>query len=398
MTLRETNGLGEAFQILSHLWRHRKSIAGYQKDIRLPGGIVLFADYEVPAKILDTIDALFGDDLKPILLKANRSPTGWYLIFSIPAGGSFRQVLKYQDRFEDFTNSTVIIERKYGQLHFTVFTTELKPQYPYEWDPRPWLNTGMLLPFPLGWTVTGLKVVDLAKVIAFIVAGLQGSGKSNFLQQMVWSFLLAAPAPRSPRIAIIDCKRSEFGYLKDHVPVAMEVPHAATLLKALNRELNVRLGKLERARVRRWQQYRGDDMPPIILIIDELGEVIEDECMDLLNRLLRLGRAPGIHICCATQRPSSTMFKKFGDSKALLSGTLAFKVRDDLNSRMLLDNDAAAFIPNNPGRAVWQWGVEQCEVQVMCLPEEQADELLAGLGQQRSVDVVERSPKRLPAR
>ncbi|TMC07685.1 MAG: hypothetical protein E6J41_15750 [Chloroflexi bacterium] len=96
----------------------------------------------------------------------------------------------------------------------------------------------------------------------------------------------------------------------------------------------------------------------------------------LLIRLCRLGRAAGIHVIGATQRPDADAVP--GQLKANLPATMAFRVRDPVNSRVLLGdgNPQAASLPVIPGRGIWQADV-QVEVQTPWLDRSEAAALLA---------------------
>src|SRR5581483_2391812 len=80
-----------------------------------------------------------------------------------------------------------------------------------------------------------------------------------------------------------------------------------------------------------------------------------------LCEIARLGRAAGIHLLCCTQRPDAEAVP--GQLKANLPGTVAFRVRAELNSDILLGDKRAAHLPPIPGRALWQFArTEECQV------------------------------------
>jgi DNA segregation ATPase FtsK/SpoIIIE-like protein len=85
----------------------------------------------------------------------------------------------------------------------------------------------------------------------------------------------------------------------------------------------------------------------------------------------------GIHAICATQRPDADAVP--GQLKANLPATMAFRVRDPVNSRVLLGDGSpqAASLPAIPGRGIWQADV-QVEVQTPWLSRDEAARLLAG--------------------
>src|SRR5207253_4159434 len=106
-------------------------------------------------------------------------------------------------------------------------------------------------------------------------------------------------------------------------------------------------------------------MPRWVVVCDELarltvgnaGESREERgtrerTTALLCDIARMGRAAGVHLVACTQRPDADAVP--GQLKANLAGTVAFRVRNEANSRILLDCDRAALLPCHQGRAIWQ--------------------------------------------
>lgn len=369
-------------QMASTVWRHRKG-------------------NEIESAILDTIEALWEKKPRPSihhpngkvlerLWKSKNSinslkntiteqvnaircipkQTYMYHVY-LPAGISYADFKSKERYFADASNAAVLIEKSGKVIMLKIMTEQLKNKYSYEWDWAPYAK--MSLPIPFGYSAAGFIVRDLASAPNLITAGHPGAGKSNFLHVVATSLLLS----RELFLIIIDLKKLEFSYLKNHALVISDMENARAVLRRINTELDNRLTILENADVVKIQDFRGH-MPFIVLMIDELAEMQDKACQELLNRIVRLGRAAGVCVVTATQRPSSTIFQKFGDSKAMFSATMCFHVRDSINSRMLLDNDNAALIPNVPGRAIYQWERE-LEVQVMNLPIQKAKDLLNGV-------------------
>ncbi len=342
--------------------------------------------------IFDTIDALYPGDMQPLVIKVakNKDGAGFTFIINLPPGFSYRDFKKKENYFEDASGGAVQIQKKGKAVFLRMMTEEIRKEYPYVWDPSPYEQ--MCLPVPLGYAALGLIVRDLADAPNWISAGHPGSGKSNLLHVIAVSLLLHRPI----YLVIIDLKKLEFSYLKRHALLVDNLQEARDVLQAINKQLDKRLTTLEKAGAVKIQDYAGE-MPFIVLVIDELAEMQDEQCQDSLNRIVRLGRAPGICVVAATQRPSSTMFRKFGDSKAMFSGTVCYHVRDEVNSRMLLDNDRAAMIPNIPGRGILQFD-EELEIQTMFLPVGKAKKLIQGIPASATKDVmrIEQPPKRLP--
>ena len=101
----------------------------------------------------------------------------------------------------------------------------------------------------------------------------------------------------------------------------------------------------------------------------------QNDALGALASLCRLGRSRGIHVVGATQRPDAGVLP--GQIKANIPATVAFKVREPVNSRILLgeENSSAATLPPVPGRGIWQWQTET-QFQAPWLSRAEAEELL----------------------
>jgi DNA segregation ATPase FtsK/SpoIIIE-like protein len=101
----------------------------------------------------------------------------------------------------------------------------------------------------------------------------------------------------------------------------------------------------------------------------------QNDALGALASLCRLGRSLGIHFVGATQRPDAGVLP--GQIKANIPATVAFKVREPLNSRILLgeENASAASLPPVPGRGILQWQTET-QFQAPWLSRVEAEELL----------------------
>ncbi|MCL5779616.1 MAG: FtsK/SpoIIIE domain-containing protein [Firmicutes bacterium] len=364
------NVLAEAFQSIRFLWSHRKG-------------------QEIPAAVMDTFDNLgyvTKDGRRPLLVAKKKTPYGWHLAFSLPPGISFAKVRRQREYFADAVKGWVNLSWD-GILHMDVYTGRLPKSLPFQWDPAPFGK--MTLPIPVGVSQQGLEVLDLAESPHLLVAGVPGFGKSNFLHVLIHSLL-----PRS-LVCIIDLKRLEFAYLRDHAAVTRNEDEALAMLRMLNREMERRIDTLEAAGVVKIQDFAGE-MPCIVLVVDEVAELKDEEALELIDRLVRLARAVGISVVAATQRPSIKVIS--GDTRAMFAARLCFQVADELNSRMVLGESCplAANLPGIKGRAIFKFGLVEKEVQTMFLPLQRARELIRQLparGWQYQCEV-----KRLPPR
>lgn len=362
------SALAGAIKDIAYIWNHRKGM-------------------EIPAAIQDTIDALWPDN-KPFIHVREKQESGWFFAIHLPPGRSYAEVKAKQQYFQDATGGAVQIDKHKKAVYMTVMTEELKTRYPYKWD---WSkHENMWLPFPVGYSAGGLQVADLSRGPNLLIAGHPDAGKTVGVRGITTSLLLS----RDVYVCVIDLKGLDYGFAEKHAMVVTDEKQAYPLINAIEKQMEKRIALLKKAKCVRVQDYNvkyEEQIPFIVLVIDELTE-LTDECAQVgLNRLVRLGRAPGICVIAATQRPDADTFKSWSNSKAQFAMTLCFHVRDEINSRIVLGNSKAAEILNTPGRAIWQHDKE-IEVQAMDLSMTEAEKLLNGV--ERSVIHVE-SPKRL---
>ena len=347
------------------------------------------------AAVQDVIDAIWPKDPKPkIIQKIKLSGEAYKFILALGPGLGYKEFKAKEQLFADAMGGTVQVEKRGKVITMQASTTEIKRQYPYSFDPSK--HEGYL-PIHFGHSSIGEIVKDLADMPNLIIAGHPGAGKSNFIHGLIMGLLLNKKT--DIRTVAFDFKRLEYSYLRDHVLLVTKEEEAIQVFNAINKNLDERLVELESKGCQKIQDYieQGYQMPFLVVVIDELAEMHDEDCQTALNRILRLGRAAGICVVCATQRPSSTMMKAFGDSKAMFSGTMCFHVRDGINSRMLLDNENAALIPSIPGRGIYQWDTE-LETQGMFLPIKKARKLLKDIDRGEVMNFVEQPRKMLPPR
>jgi DNA segregation ATPase FtsK/SpoIIIE-like protein len=212
------------------------------------------------------------------------------------------------------------------------------------------LGTHSRLAIALGADVSGQPVVgDLARMPHLLVAGATGSGKSVCINTVLAGFLLQA-TPAQLRLVLIDPKRVELGGFADipHllVPVVVEPDLAVTALRGLVQEMEGRYKLLAAHHVRNIDGYNAlagvAQLPRIVAVIDELADlmmVAAAEIEELICRLAQLGRAAGIHLVLATQRPSADIIT--GLIKANVPSRIAFAVSSGVDSRVILDEAGA---------------------------------------------------------
>ena len=205
------------------------------------------------------------------------------------------------------------------------------------------------LPVALGQGSGGEPVVfDLAKMPHLLVAGATGSGKSVCLNAIV-SCLVTEKTPAEMRMLLVDPKRVELtpynGIPHLLAPVVVETDTVVGYLKGLIREMFERYRRMEEVGVRNIEAYNSrmpDKMPFLCVIIDELADLMMTAAVDVeqsICRLAQLGRATGIHMIIATQRPSVDVLT--GLIKANFPSRISFGVTSQVDSRTILDTGGA---------------------------------------------------------
>ena len=202
-------------------------------------------------------------------------------------------------------------------------------------------------------------VVDIAGLPHLLVAGTTGSGKSVLLNSIVMTILMRA-TPEEVRLIMVDPKRVEFTYYAGlphlYVPVVTEPNKAASALSWGVTEMERRLKVFEHYKVRDIKSYNRDvdgdkyadmenppkHMPYFVIVIDELSDLMMVAGKDVeasIVRIAQLGRAAGIHLIVATQRPSADVVT--GLIKANIDNRVALSVDNGMNSRIILDQTGA---------------------------------------------------------
>ncbi len=205
------------------------------------------------------------------------------------------------------------------------------------------------LPIALGEDAGGTPVVmDLAALPHVLIAGATGSGKSVCINTIVSSFLFTKP-PDQLRMLMVDPKRVELtpfnGIPHLIAPVITEADEVNPALRAIMREMFRRYKLMEEAGTRNIAGYNAkarEPMPFLAIIVDELADLMMVGGFEIeqnLVRLAQLGRATGIHLVLATQRPSVNVVT--GLLKANIPARVAFAVASQVDSRVILDSVGA---------------------------------------------------------
>ena len=209
--------------------------------------------------------------------------------------------------------------------------------------------------FAVGKDIGGNCIVgNIAKLPHMLIAGTTGSGKSVCMNSIIISLLYKA-SPDDVKLIMVDPKMVELGIYNGipHllIPVVTDPKKAAGSLQWAVTEMMRRYKAMSDAGVRDLESYnsimlsQGEEckkLPQVVVIIDELADlmlVAAKEVEESICRIAQMGRAAGIHLIIATQRPSSDVIT--GLMKANIPSRIAFAVASAMESRIILDTMGA---------------------------------------------------------
>ena len=209
--------------------------------------------------------------------------------------------------------------------------------------------------FAVGKDIGGKCIVgNIAKLPHMLIAGTTGSGKSVCMNSIIISLLYKA-SPDDVKLIMVDPKMVELGIYNGipHllIPVVTDPKKAAGSLQWAVTEMMRRYKAMSDAGVRDLESYNsivenqemeGKKLPQVVVIIDELADlmlVAAKEVEESICRIAQMGRAAGIHLVIATQRPSADVIT--GLMKANIPSRIAFAVASAMESRIILDTQGA---------------------------------------------------------
>ena len=235
-------------------------------------------------------------------------------------------------------------------------------------ESKEWKSAEDPLTFAVGKDISGRAVVaNLAKMPHLLIAGTTGSGKSVMTNTLI-SSLLYRNAPSDMKLIIVDPKQVEMVQYNDipHLltPIITSVDKALSAMKWAVNEMERRYSLMAEEKVKNIvdynkkmakngtvavadadgneQKHDGGKMPYIVVVIDEMADLMMMAGKDLemlIVRIAQKGRAAGIHLVLATQRPEVKVIT--GLIKANIPGRIAFAVGSQMDSRIMLDMGGA---------------------------------------------------------
>jgi hypothetical protein len=363
--------------------------------------------------------SLTGEGQRVWLIGARRRHGVWDLRFRLRDPLQITDLLRRQAAFGPALGASVSLwpDRRFGRPVLRMWASTVRlpgPRDPYEagelsgpvrlqrapvsYDDfhRRYRPPRGVLVSSIGASTRGPLWTDLATLPHLLIGGQTVTGKSAFLRQFLVR-LLTDQEPEQLQLLLIDLKGgAEFqvfdGLPHLPAPVVGQVEECAHAITQLVGALQERLEVFRRRGIQSLEELerQGVRLPRIVVAIDEVTSLAYREiqrvapeeasmryaALDGLSTLARLGRAAGIHLLVATQRPDPEVLP--GQLLANVGASIAFGVRNFRDSETILrEGDAsAAFLPRVAGRGVYVFGMEREEFQTPYLSGEEARQRL----------------------
>ena len=245
--------------------------------------------------------------------------------------------------------------------------------------------------FALGRDIAGNNIVgDIGKLPHVLIAGTTGSGKSVCLNSLIVS-LLYKSSPDDVRFIMVDPKMVELnpynGIPHLLIPVVTDPKKAAGALQWAVFEMMKRYKLFSERNVKDLKSYNAmaeqdaemKKLPSVIVVIDELADLMmiaAKEVEESVCRVAQMGRAAGVHLVIATQRPSADIIT--GIMKANIPSRIAFAVASSMESRIILDMQGAEKLVGKGDMLYFPVGATKPQrVQGCMIGEEEIDRVVA---------------------
>lgn len=277
----------------------------------------------------------------PLIYSMTKNDYGEEYSIYMPEGLSMQDLEKNKGAIEHGLGCKIELMPSINQM--VVMKTYMKPLQSERYSKVNLKGLNLLI----GKTHTGILSHELNDEYPhMVIGGTSGSGKSVNLRSIITNLILNNNA-RYLHLHLCDLKLVEFEPFRKSsfvVSISNNVEEASYVMLALKKEMFKRLElfrKLNVVNITEHNKVSKVKLAREVLLIDELANLTlqSKEATQLLNELLQMARAVGIHCILATQRPDKDVLP--GLLKANIQATIAFKVRNKTNSIILLDHEGA---------------------------------------------------------
>jgi len=320
------------------------------------------ATYKQKAKVIEQTLKSFG--IQSRVVEISVGPTVARFALSLGIG---TKVSKVKNLSNDLAvalkskTSKVRIEAPIpGTNYVGIEVPNSKPNFVYLKEMARELKTHMdeyELPMILGKDITGKVIIeDLSDIPHLLIAGATGTGKSVGMNSILAGLLLTK-TPDEVRFIMIDPKMGIELAPFDGIPhllnpVIKDMELVVNALQWVIEEMRRRYRLLQQEHVKKVTAYNKKlgypAMPYIIIIVDEVAELILSSGVDVedkIKSIAQMGRAAGVHLILATQKPTVNVIT--GIIKSNIQGRMAFSVATAMDSRVIIDQMGAETLIGN---------------------------------------------------
>jgi S-DNA-T family DNA segregation ATPase FtsK/SpoIIIE len=316
-------------------------------------------------------------------------PWGVRLLCSLPVGLSSAKVIDQKRAIaEAMRVDPVAMEMTYKNdgLVIDIITLPLPDNVPYEA-----IMSAYSYKIPIGVNNRGeWRFYDFdGSYPHLLIGGISGGGKSVILRAILTT-LASGPAPD---LYLCDLKGGvELGIFRQ---LACVKGFAITLSDILKNATTIEAEMERRYSIMAANGSQSWEGKKAVFVIDELADFkvrpndpdkeVKSRIKTKLTVLSAKGRAAGVLLVLATQRPSADVVD--GLIKTNIAASICFRTRDAVQSRIVLDHDGAADLPEIPGRLIYQTARDEV-LQAPFLSADEARQIISALPQheQRKVD------------
>ncbi len=317
--------------------------------------------YKNEAKVIESVLRSFKIPAK--VVEVTIGPTVVRYALAIPAGVAVNRVKRQSNDIEvalRVTRGMMRIEAPIpGTSYIGIEIPNKSPNYVYMKEmARKLLSEAdkYELPLILGRDIAGKpEIRDLVNMPHLLVAGMTRSGKSIGINSILGGLLLTK-TPDELRLLLVDPKMVEMeaynGIPHLLTPVINDMELVVNALQWTITEMMKRYRMLKQVLSKNIVQYNQKmgypAMPYLIVVIDEMADLMLVAGPDVetkIQRIAQMGRAVGIHLVLATQKPVVTVIT--GLIKSNISGRIAYAVPSAMDSRVILDQTGAENLLGN---------------------------------------------------
>jgi DNA segregation ATPase FtsK/SpoIIIE, S-DNA-T family len=232
--------------------------------------------------------------------------------FTIPNGMNPDDIYSKEYAFIQRLGENIVIKGKHKKFTLTMYFKELPKKIPYNYQELINHVKGMNLPVVCGINLEHEHVIyDMAKYETLMLSGEIGAGKSSLIR-CILTFLIQYKKPSDIEFYLFDLKRSELGIYRhvEHVKgVYVDIDKIKPVMRTLKKERERRGDLLDQEGVQHI-----DDLPNklsrIVICIDEVSLLRkEKKIMEEIENIAATGRALGMHLIMAQQRPDSKIYE-----------------------------------------------------------------------------------------